>query len=170
MLTQSQPYAESSGLSNLEGAGCGNSRSKFSLAKYAFTLIAPVMSVKPLYVNNQLASASFCRVYTVHLRPFEAHANYAATSTSFARPVVLMARSLAPAMDAAAQHPARGLLARLSRPRRSDRCNHPKLSAELHVQRPGTQPVWSFPLGAGDHRPLLPAKLKNSRNYAFDKP
>ena len=162
MLTQSQPYAESSGLSNLEGAGCGNSRSKLLLAKYRAYAHCPGHERKAWYVNHQLASASFCRVYTVHLRPFEAHANYAATSTSFARPVVLVARSLAPAMDAAARHPARGLLARLSRPRRSDRCNHPKLSAELHVQRPGTQPVWSFPLGAGDHRPLLPAKLKNS--------
>src|ERR1700686_4355438 len=92
----------------------------------------------------------------------EAHTNYAATSPSFARPGVPVARSLAPGMAAAARHPARGFLARLSRPRRPDRHNDPKLSAEPHVQQPGTQPVRPFPLGAGDHRPFLSAKLEDS--------
>jgi hypothetical protein len=116
MLTQFQPYAETSGLSNLEGAGCGNSRSNLCQRNIAFTFIAPVMSVKAWPRQPSACLRAFCRVYTVHLRPFQAHANYATTSTSFARPVVLMARSLAPAMGAAARHAARGLLARLSRP------------------------------------------------------
>jgi len=33
VLTQFQPYAELSGLSNLEGAGCGNSRSNLVSVK-----------------------------------------------------------------------------------------------------------------------------------------
>jgi hypothetical protein len=46
MLTQFQPYAETSGLSNLEEAGCGNSRSNLCQRNIAFTFIDPVMSVK----------------------------------------------------------------------------------------------------------------------------
>src|ERR1700674_1516992 len=117
--------------------------------------------VGAICLGQQPACLRFFRVHC-EFPVAEAHTKYAATSASFARPGVPLARSLAPGMGAAARHPARGFLARLSRPRRLDRNNDPKLSAEPHVQRPGTQPVRPFPLGAGDHRPFLPAKLEDS--------
>src|SRR6266446_7709869 len=89
------------------GPGCQLSALSCQLSSLTIKIVSAIC------LGQQSACLRFFRVHC-ESPTVEAHTNYADTSTSFARPGVLVARSLAPGMGAAARHPARGFLARLS--------------------------------------------------------